>query len=128
MNVMKRLEVVRNLVKQLYIKPEAERIHSYATVRVIMNELREQAEIDRCWNPFVVAQIQDILWASGALAGIEDKGGTADEALLQTAYKAIKSLYSESGFNIQSSPPQSVIMVPGAKPTDHRSGTPPKTV
>ena len=128
MNAIKRLETVRNLIKQLYIKPEAERIHSYATVRVLMDELREHAESEKQWNPFVVTQIQDILWACGALARIEDKGASADEALLQTAYKAIKSLYSESGFNIQNSPPASIIMVPSAKPGDHRTGDPPKTV
>ena len=101
MSVKIKLDAIEQIVKTLESSSELERFQSYATIKVLTDELAEYAESTDLPHGLIREKITELLEACRRLAYLSDRGTRDDSWYISEAYGALQRLASVHCFNIR---------------------------
>jgi hypothetical protein len=101
MSIQHLLNAIEQVVLSMTKIPNSDRIHAYATVKVLSDECLEEAK--KAGKPAALIDeiVVKLLTDCRTLAGLEDRGGHPDSNLLTYALGEIKRFRSVYAFDVK---------------------------
>jgi hypothetical protein len=90
-------KAIRTLLDSMEEVPKIERLHNFATIKILCDYIEFNAKNENAWNTSTAEKMRELLSSCTALAGIRPPSSLfSDYSLASTALMSLKNSYLES--------------------------------